>query len=323
MTPPPYVAVLTLNWNGRAWLAECVRSLLALEYPNFDVTVIDNASTDGSQALVRRDFPGVRLLENPRNLGYGPALNVGLKDAAARGAEFFLIVNNDAVIDPGALEALMRTALSCPRAGYVTGKVYWYAEPDVLQSVGKPDDPTTWLTVGQLGRGERDEGQHAEVVERAFVDDAYVLVSRGVYDDVGGYDSGLFLQAEEFDWQARARRRGWRVFYTPHARLWHHGSLSMGGPGSPTSQFFYIRNIIVVMARHVGRGPFTRFYTTVAWMTLSSLAKGLIRRPPTLPSRVAAVLGFLDGTRCLIRPRPITGTPPGITWLQRRAAKTD
>ena len=164
-------------------------------------------------------------------------------------AQTSLIVNNDTVIDPGALDALVRTALSCPRAGYVTGKVYWLAEPDVFQSVGKPDeDPTSWLTVGQLGRGERDEGQYAEVVEREFVDDAYVLVRRGVYDEVGGYDPDLSLQAEEFDWQARAKRRGWRVFFTPHARLWHHGSLSMGGPGSPTSQFFYIRNIIVVMA---------------------------------------------------------------------------
>jgi GT2 family glycosyltransferase len=166
-----------------------------------------------------------------------------------------------------------------------------------------------------LGRDERDVGQYAAIAERSFVDDVYVLVRRQVYDEVGGYAPDLFLQSEELDWQWRAKQFGWRAYFTPHARLWHHGSLSMGGVGSPTSEYFFVRNLIVVMARHSRLTRFLRFYARLAWVVLTNLARSLARRPLTLPARVAAVTGLVDGTTCLIWPRKATGIPAFIRWL--------
>jgi GT2 family glycosyltransferase len=312
----PRVAVLTLNWNGHRWLGECVRSLLALDYPNFEVVVIDNGSTDGSQNLVRTEFPQVHLIENGANLGYARGFNAGLEYAYRRGAEFFLIMNNDAVIDRSALTALVETAATRPRAGFVSGKVYWYDRPDVLQTVGKRTDPVYW-NGPHIGGGELDLGQFDQVSERAFMDDIYTLVSRRLYEDIGGYDPQFFLQAEEFDWQARAKRRGWQMFYTPHAKLWHHGSLSMGGTGSPTSEYFLVRNTIVVMARHVGISRFLRFYLNIAWGTLFRLAKGVMGRAPNLPSRIGAAVGLLDGTLWLVHRREATAVPGHIRRLHQ------
>jgi len=308
--------VLTLNWNGRLWLEACLRSILALDYPNFDVTVVDNGSTDGSQEFVRSTFPTVRLIENGRNLGYGPGLNVGLRDANARGAEFFLIMNNDTVIDRAALRALVETSTSHVRAGFVVGKVYWEGRENVLQTVGKRADPFFW-NGATIGRGERDRGQYDEVAERLFVDDVYVLVNRAVYADVGGYDPNLFLQAEELDWQARARRRGWRCYFTPYARLWHHGSRSMGGLGSPISQYFLYRNVVIVTWRHAGLRQFLLLYGSCAKDLSRSLPRALVRRRGQLPLLMAGVFGLLVGTIRLVWFRPATGVPTPIRRLQR------
>ncbi|MCI0475380.1 MAG: glycosyltransferase, partial [Anaerolineales bacterium] len=103
----PRVFVVTLNWNGKKWLEDCFTSVLALDYENFQVVMADNGSTDGSVEFVRQKFPAVQIVETGGNLGYARGLNVGLEYAAARGAEFFLIMNNDTVIDREALGALV------------------------------------------------------------------------------------------------------------------------------------------------------------------------------------------------------------------------
>jgi GT2 family glycosyltransferase len=311
----PLVAVLTLNWNGRQWLGECVRSILALDYPNLMAVVIDNGSTDGSQEYVGSEFPTVHLIENGANLGYARGFNAGLEYGYAQGAEFFLIMNNDAVIDRSAAKELVQTALSEPAAGFVSGKVYWHERPDVLQTVGKRGDGVHWNGT-HIGAGEVDHGQFDQVAERAFMDDIFTLVSRRLYEQVGGYDPQFFLQGEEFDWQVRAKRHGWRLYFTPHARLWHHGSLSMGGRGSPTSEYFFVRNSVLVMARHAGLRRFIRFYLTIARAHLVGLLKVIIRRDaPNFRSRLAAVCGLFDGTLWLVHRKPATGVPDYIRRL--------
>jgi GT2 family glycosyltransferase len=310
----PRVTALTLNWNGRRWLGECVKSLLELDYPNYEVVVIDNGSTDGSQDYVRTDFPGVTLLENETNLGYARGFNVGLEYGYRHGADYFLIMNNDAVIDRDALKALVQTAQERPAAGFVTGKVYWYDRRNVFQTVGKFEDPIYW-SGRHIGWYETDVGQYEEVSERMFMDDIFTLVSRRLYEEIGGYDPQLFLQCEEFDWQARAKRQGWRLYFNPRAKLWHHGSLSMGGVGSPTSEYFFVRNAIIVMARHAGWRRFARFYVVLVVSRLFVLATGTVRRAPTLRSRAGAVIGLLDGTLWLFHHRMATGVPDYVRRL--------
>ena len=227
----PKVFVITLNWNGKKWLDDCLRSIVAMDYPNFEVIMVDNGSTDGSVEFVRDRFPKMHVVETGKNLGYARGFNAGLEYAAQRGAEHFLIMNNDTVIDPGALSALVETAQNYPRAGFVTGKVYFYDQPDTLQTVGKKEDRIRW-NGDHIGWVEKDMGQYERVEERIFLDDVMTLVPRRLYDEVGGYDPQFFLQAEEFDWQARAKKRGWKFYYTPKSMIWHRVSMSMGGPGT-------------------------------------------------------------------------------------------
>ena len=317
----PKVFVITLNWNGREWISECLQSLFALEYPNAEVVFVDNGSTDGSVEYVRRAFPHAHVLTNEHNLGYSAGFNVGLAYAAARGADYFLIVNNDTRMDRRALDELVAVAMQQASAGFVTGKVYYSDRPTVFQTVGKESDPV--LVNGRhIGAGEEDLGQYDEISERPFGDDVFTLVSGELYRALGGYDPGLFLQAEEFDWQVRARRAGWKIYYAPGARIWHHGSMSMGGLGGPTSEYFYVRNQLVVVGRYFGLVKFTRCLVGMCAPRLrNAIAAAFGWRGRDWRAPLAGLLGGLSGTLWLLHRRGATKVPRVIAKLQGSAAE--
>lgn len=307
--PKPKVFVITLNWNGKNWLGDCLSSILAMDYPNFEVVVVDNGSTDGSVEFVRQNFPTIYVIETGSNLGYARGFNVGLEYAAKNGAEYFLIMNNDIVIDQGALSALVETAQSSERAGFITGKVYFYEQPEILQTIGKKEDPIVW-SGHHIGWMEKDTGQYESVEERAFIDDVMTLVNKHLYDEVGGYDPQFFLQSEEFDWQVRAKRRGWKFYYTPKAKLWHRVSMSMGGFGNPIGRYFDIRSQMVVIARHGNLNQFIRYYIWTGFHVLNSFTRGLLRfNWARLKPRLAMLLGFIAGTFWLIHRQPAKKLP--------------
>jgi len=313
----PKVFVITLNWNGKKWLSDCLSSVLAMHYPNFEVVVVDNGSTDGSVEFMKKKFPQVHVVETFRNLGYAGGFNTGLEFAAARGAEYFLIMNNDTVIDAEALAALVETAMSQPKAGFVTGKIYYYDHPNILQTVGKKEDPIRW-SGDHIGSGEKDIGQYETVKERHFLDDVMTLVDRKMYDEIGGYDPQFFLQSEEFDWQVRALKRGWKFYYTPKAKLWHRVSMSMGGFGNPIGRYFDTRSQMVVIARHADFWRFLKYYLWMGFKVTDSLLRGLVQFnwSKTKP-RLAKWLGFVAGTVWLVHRRPAKGVPLIIRSLNK------
>jgi GT2 family glycosyltransferase len=309
----PKVFVITLNWNGKKWLNDCLSSVLAMDYPNFEVVMVDNGSMDGSMDLVRDKFPQVHVVETGRNLGYARGFNAGLQYAAAQGAEYFLIMNNDTVIDSETLSALVKTALKEPKAGFVTGKIYYYDNPRILQTVGKKEDSIRW-NGDHIGYGEEDTGQFEEVEERPFIDDIMTLVDSRVYDEVGGYDPQFFLQCEEFDWQVRAKKMGWKFYYTPKAKLWHRVSMSMGGTGNAIGRYFDTRSHMVVIARHAGLWRFLKYYFWTCYKVSDSLLRGLVQfKWSKIRPRLAMWLGHVAGTLWLIHRRPAKSVP----WVIR------
>lgn len=315
----PKVFVLILNYNGKNLLSECLPSVLAMDYPEFEVLVIDNGSSDGSAAYLQTEFPEVQTLAIGSNVGYSRGFNFGMERAAALGAEYFLIMNNDTVIDRGALRALVEAATTNERAGFVTGKVYFYDKPGILQTVGKPEEPILWSGC-DVGWFEQDVGQHDCLAERVSVDHVYVLVSRKMYDKVGGYDPNFFLVWTEWDWAIRAKKAGWRVYYTPAAKLWHKLSASFGGLGNPINEYFLYRDQMVVLAKHAGFKRSTRYFAWAGAHLVKRLIGALIQlNPRILRQRLARFLGFLAGAWWLIRRQDSTRVPWLIVHLVPRS----
>jgi len=318
----PNVFVLVLSYNGIKWLKDCLPSIFDMDYQNFETVVIDNGSSDGTQDFLREFFPQVQVIALQQNRGYAGGFNAGLEYAAQRDAEYFLIMNNDVEIDTHALSALVEVAKTDVKAGFVTGKVYYFDRRDVIQTVGRREDPITWAGT-HIGADEKDIGQYDQIKERLFADDIYTLVSRKMYDEIGGYDPQFFLHCEEFDWQLRAKKAGWKIFYTPQARLWHRGSATTGGAGSPINNYFLERSRMIVIAKHGNRNRLSRYFFWSMTQALYRLAGSVLHlNKITLKARLARIFGLLSGLCWLFHRKPATSVPWSIEQLSRDLVQT-
>src|SRR5437899_11006704 len=126
----PLVAVVTLAWNGREDTLTCLESVDALDWDDLSTIVVDNGSSDGLVDAVRDRFPHIRVIRSERNLGFAGGNNLGLRAALEAGADYALILNNDTVIDRGAVRELVAEAERRPDAGALCPLIYYMEPPD-------------------------------------------------------------------------------------------------------------------------------------------------------------------------------------------------
>ncbi|HZL84194.1 MAG TPA: glycosyltransferase family 2 protein [Candidatus Krumholzibacteria bacterium] len=247
--PLPSVTVVVLSWNGREDTLACVESVLALDYPRFRTLVVDNASTDGTVDALRQRFGSrVDVLRNGANLLYAGGMNVGIEQARRTGTDYVLLLNNDIVLDPGMLRALVASAAPDERIAAAGPKIYYSAEPQRLWFAG--GEMSLWRGWPRhTGLREMDRGQHDQPRDVDYLTGCAVLVRAKSFDDVGLLDAGFRMYAEDADWCLRARAKGYRLRYAPDARMWHKVSASAGA-----RSWFKIRrrfrSQIRLLARH-------------------------------------------------------------------------
>lgn len=229
------VAVVVVSWNSRDDLPAALRSLETTTLP-LEVVVVDNASEDGTPEVVRRDFPTVRLIEAGANLGFATACNLGWR---ATSASLVLFLNPDAVLTPGALEALHAILARRPEVGIVGPLT---RNPDGTAQVSFGRDLTPWTEGRQrrLVRGvaARDPAVLREVEalcahehEPDWVSGSCLLARRSLLERLSGFDEQFFLYEEDADLCRRARQAGARVVFTPSAWVVHRLGRSMGRSG--------------------------------------------------------------------------------------------
>jgi len=247
----PYkVIVLILSYNGKHLLVESISSYLVNDYPNFEVVVIDNGSIDGTKEWVEQNYPEVFVLRTVKNLGYSGGFNFGLDYAFnQKNADYVLITNNDVKADSKVISELVKVAETDPMIGFVTGKVYYYDNPQVLQTTGYEITNEEYWLFGHRGNQQEDKGLYNNIEEIDFSDDIFMLVNRQVYIETKGYDLEFQFQSEQFDWQIRAKQKGYKIYYTPEAKIWHKESMTIG-KFSPLKQYYNTRNSYIVRLKH-------------------------------------------------------------------------
>lgn len=245
----PKVIVLILSFNCKHLLEDSVSSYLANDYPNFEVVIIDNGSTDCTKEYVEENFPAAKVIHVEKNRAYSGGFNFGLNyEFNKKNADYVLITNNDVRADKKVISELVNVGGRDEKIGFVTGKVYYNDNPSILQTVGKKEHPIRW-NGGHIGNRERDRGQYDEVSERFFADDIYTLVSKKLYEDTVGYNTVFQFQSEEYDWQARAKKLGYKIMYTPYAKIWHKDSMTIG-KDSAFKAYYDARNPMLVILLH-------------------------------------------------------------------------
>jgi len=244
----PDVSIIVASWNTRELLAACLRSV-AQEDIGAEVLVVDNASTDGSPEMLRREFGYVHLVANEENLGFARANNQGLR--ASRGRHV-LLLNSDTVVQPGALGAMIRFMDGHSRVG-VCGPELLNVDGTLQQSWAS--FPSLWSELsGKLVRRRRpyptQDGRLAYEVD--WIGGACLLMRRATFEAVGPLDERFFMYSEETDWCFRARERGWTICYYPEARVVHLGGASTRLSGTAMKAQLY-RSKLLFFQKHYGR----------------------------------------------------------------------
>ncbi|MDX2267308.1 MAG: glycosyltransferase family 2 protein [Bryobacter sp.] len=223
MSSPPEATVIVVNFNRVNLLADCLRSLEAQTYQNFEVVVVDNGSVDDSVEVLGKQFPHVRVVRNAENRGFCAANNQGFK--AANANKYFVLLNNDAVANPGWLEELVTTAEKFPRAGMVGSKIYVAGSERTIDKVGHL---LYWdgQNRGQ-GAGEEDLGQYDQE-DILWPDGCAALYRREMIEQSGGFDEDFFAYADDADLGLHGRLLGWEAKLAPRAVVWHHRGATLG-----------------------------------------------------------------------------------------------
>ena len=249
----PHVAVVIVNYKGKADTLACLQSLAGLTYPDFSVYVVDQNSGDGFVEAGRKmtEKPlwknRLFLIANEENTGFADGCNKGTRTALAAGAGYVLLLNNDTTVPPGFLEPLVAHAQSHPKVGIVGPTMRCFDAPD-----------TIWASGGTMGKraqsGLRRNGQPAEnepiePVPVDFIVGAGLMAKRAVWESVGLLDPTFFLYYEEADFCARANDLGWGIVHVPQSHLWHKVSQS-SGTDSPLTQYYMRRNALLYLRKH-------------------------------------------------------------------------
>jgi hypothetical protein len=225
----PLVSVIVVTWNGRELLREFMPSVMALDYPNYEVVVVDNASQDGSAEFLETTYPRVRLVRNPRNDGTAEGSNVGAR--AAKG-DFLFFISNDMWLDPAILTHLMAHMETEPQVGICTVKMRRITADGQrlmeIDSVGADIDVFGFPAA--RGIHEKDEGQWDAYAEVFFSFGGAMLIRRDLFEMAGQYDEAFFTLTDDIDLSWRVRLLGYRVMAEPKALLYHRVSATLDTP---------------------------------------------------------------------------------------------
>lgn len=223
------MSIVLVCWNNKAYLDPCLKSLYEGGLKSsFDVVVVDNGSTDGSQQMLAEKYPQVKLIQNAGNVGLGKASNQGIEATDGR---HVLLLNNDTLVNAPALDVLVEYLDAHPEAGATAGRLL---NPDGSFQSGFAPFSTLleeFLIVTHIGEllwtGYPSHGDAQEIKETGWMSSACLLVRRAAFDQIGLLDEGYFIYGDEADLQYRLNKAGWKVVFLPNSSIVHFGGRSM------------------------------------------------------------------------------------------------
>jgi GT2 family glycosyltransferase len=261
----PKVSVVIPNHNGvtprdgLTYLELVLPTLREQSFRDFDVTVVDNGSTDGSAQYLTERWPEVRVVELTETTGFPATVNRGIE--ASRG-EYIALLNNDIELSADWLERLAAELDRDTELGFVTGKVLRFAERDVIEQAGHD-----FYTCGRFeprGLDEKDTGQYDEPAPTAIVTAAAAMYRRSAVERAGAFDEDYFLYCEDADLCLRMLLGGNRGLYVPGPKAYHVRGGTVGR-ASEKPRFYITRNTLITLLKDMP-----------PWILLASLPKILL-----------------------------------------------
>lgn len=251
----PRIGVVTVLYNSARVLPDFLESLRSQTLSDFRLYAVDNASADGSLALMAtEDGARIRVIANTDNLGVAEGNNQGIRAALSDGCPYILLLNNDTVFTPELLEGLI-AEMDAAKVDMITPKITYHDRPGHVWFGGGRFLPLAGMMAEHLDEGAPDDGRFDRPRSIAYAPTCCLLVRSTLFADVGEMDAHYFVYWDDVDFMLRARRAGKVLRYTPRLTLAHKVSALTGGGQSPFSLRYDTRNLVY----------FTRKFFPQAW----------------------------------------------------------
>ena len=275
--PTPLVSLITINYNGLKYLKNLYDSFFKLDYPNLELIMVDNASTDGSYDFVKVHYPNVRLVQNSQNFMFARGNNEGIKIAQG---EIIGLINNDVEVSADFLHPIVQAFREMPELAACQPKVRDLTQPELFEYAGAAGG-----FIDRYGypfmRGrlfftvEEDRGQYDKPLEIFWSTGACFFFRRSVIDEIGLLDEDFVMHMEEIDLCWRMHLRGHKIFCIPAALVWHKGGGTLA-PDNPRKTYWNFRNNIFLLVKNSGIANLFRFLIFRLFLDFTALVREML-----------------------------------------------
>ena len=236
-------SIVILNYNGGKDVIECLESVRNIDYPRYEIIVVDNASTDNSVESIRKKFPEVKIIRNESNLGFAEGNNVGIREA---NSHYVMLLNDDAVVGKNILKDLTAAIEERKNIGMAGPMILYYNDPDRIWFAGGRVNLFGYAS--NWGKGlARRSCSSPRLVD--FLSGCSVLIKKEVIDKIGLLDAEYFLYFEDVDFCFRAKKAGYECLYVPSPTVWHKVTASW--ITNPVQAYYYMRNAIIFAKKNL------------------------------------------------------------------------
>ena len=224
----PHIKILILNWNGKHLLKPCLDSVIAIDYPNYSVMVIDNGSADDSIKMVHGNFPEVDILELKDNCGFAGGYNRCFTQLRDEYSELILLLNNDTEVDPDILNSFIQAKEKYGDNNLYGGKIFYQNNPELIWYAGGNVN-LKYLKLSHRGIRQTDSAEYSKPMQTDYITGCCLFTLMKIINQLNGFDERFNMYGEDVDLCLRAKEGGIQCYYWPEAKLWHHVSASLGG----------------------------------------------------------------------------------------------
>jgi len=276
MNIQPKVSVVVLNWNGKHFLEKFLPSVLQSSYPNLEIYVADNASTDDSVSFLKQTYPQINIILNKANLGFAAGYNQALSEIDS---DYFVLLNSDVEVSRAWIEPVIRLMEADSKIAAAQPKIkdwnkrslfeYAGAAGGFLDRFGYP------FCRGRIfDSREEDFGQYNTATEIFWASGAAFFIKKSAWDFASGFDADFFAHMEEIDLCWRLKNLGYTIAYCPDAEVYHIGGGTLQ-TDSPFKTYLNFRNNLFMLLKNLKNDKLFQNLFLRFWLDLISLLKFL------------------------------------------------
>jgi GT2 family glycosyltransferase len=286
-------SIVILSYNSREDLEECIPSLMSQTYQDFEIIVVDNASTDGSEEFIRTNYPMIKVVQTGKNLGYPAGNNAGFEVAEG---EYIAVVNPDTVADPQWLAELIKPLERDHTIAATTSKILIYYQKDRINTCAN----TSHLTGLTFCRGLNksvDEFNNFQAV--GAVSGCSFAIRRDVLKYINGFDPDFFLYMEDADLSWRIRFAGGKIMYVPESIIYHKFKLSI----APKKEFYLERNRYLILLKNFSLKTLILLLPALIVTEIVTMGHAILSGPKHVKSKLLAYFWIIQNFKEILTKR--------------------